>query len=102
MNRSTTFAASVALVFALASVLVHAQSSTTDHLKGRALTLRTCVERGINDAVLLKNFVDVTTVENGGPLRLPASRVVYWFQKPADLKERVGHMVEISASVTEA
>ena len=98
MNRPMTFAA---LVLAFAPVVAQSQRPVTDDLKGRAITIRACVEHGIANAVLLKKFTDVTAGENAAaPVR--AKRTVYWFYKPADIKDRTGQMIEVSASVTEA
>jgi len=98
MNWPMTFAA---LVLAFAPVVAQSQRPVTDDLKGRAITIRACVEHGIANAVLLKKFTDVTAGENAAaPVR--AKRTVYWFYKPADIKDRTGQMIEVSASVAEA
>src|SRR4029079_18570390 len=71
-------------------------------LKGRAITIRTCVERGIGTGIRLTNLKDVTAGENATAPAVPAKRVLYWFHQPGDLKDRVGMTVEINASVNDA
>ena len=98
MKWSTIFAA---LVLAVTPVVVQSQRSSIDDLKGRAITIRTCVEQGLANAIRLTQFTDITAGENATPA-VRAKRMVYWFYKPVDLKDRIGQMIEVTASVTEA
>ena len=65
-------------------------------------TIRACVEHGIGNAVLLKKFTDITGGENATTPPVRAKRMVYWFYKPADIKDRTGQLIEVNASITEA
>jgi hypothetical protein len=88
----------VTFVLAVTSVVALSQRPSLKSVKGRGVTLRACVEQALFNAVRLSQLTDVTAAS----APMPATRVLYWFYKAAEFKDRVGQQIEINASVKEA
>jgi hypothetical protein len=99
MNRLMTFAA---FVLAVPPVVALSQRAAFDGWKGRTVTIRTCVGPGIGSAIRLQEVTELTAGENATTAPVRAKRTVYWFYKPADMKDRAGQLIEVSALVAEA
>jgi hypothetical protein len=78
------------------SPIVSARQSSTDDLKGRPVTLRACVGKGIAGSVLL-NRVQIP-VKEGVAAPAPAR---YLFDKPGAIQDYLGGEIEILAQVRE-
>ena len=85
-------APSVMLVIVLAGASLAAQS---DELKGQSVTLRACVKQGIANRVYL-SAIEIPTPPEGA-----SKSVRYLFDKPAQLRDYLGGVVEVIAQVRE-
>jgi hypothetical protein len=88
----------VTFVLAITPVVAQSPRPSVQGVKGRGVTLRACVEQALFNTVRLTQLTDVTAAKTP----MPATRVLYWFYKPVEFKDRIGQKIEIDALVREA